>query len=103
MAAGSPASIEPMERSVSNVKYEVVGKCFVNGSYMEPVKGKTIIVEAAPGLAGPSLKLVGEAPAPLTLPLTDDGTALVDVTADQSASAATSPATQPGGPKPGKR
>ncbi|HEY0836500.1 MAG TPA: hypothetical protein VGE72_21505 [Azospirillum sp.] len=48
---------------MSRVKYEVVGKCFVNGSRYAPRgDGKPVYVMARPGLEGAALKLVEAAP-----------------------------------------
>lgn len=74
-----------MAQQDAEVRYEVTGRTFVNGSYYEP-GGNPIFVMAPAGLDGPALKLApagvasdAAPPAPaaaarpvLTLPVKDD-------------------------------
>lgn len=42
---------------MQKVRYRVLKPCFVNDTLHEPVKGKAVYVEAAPGLEGSALEL----------------------------------------------
>lgn len=49
--------------SAGKVTYRVKKPVFVNGSLVEPMKGRDVFVEAAPGLDGSALEAVNVSPA----------------------------------------